>query len=325
MRTSLATLVCLVLTASGCGPDAPAPGPAGAPVPATGAASSVPRRDSSASMYAADDNGGAGRGGAADSKGYSWVDPRGTSIVGFGILRLVPPPGGDATFRIRYREVPDGYAATGNLQLFVLPGDAFAGKDRAYAHEFLAFARTDDDAKTDDDGALKLEATVSSTKETTVLVCYGPWTAPDAGRPAGDVPTFSIDVSSDAGSHEWVESEAGEMITTNWTNRPEVERGRPLSVDDGKRRIFIEVRPMILYDARLVRAADEDAASPDAGAAAALRAEADRLAKDGHPELATDRRERAEDLEARIARADHRLVLTPSLAEKFRRVPIRWR
>jgi hypothetical protein len=254
-----------------------------------------------------------------------WLDVRGTSIVGFGILRLVPGPAGPATFRIRYREVPDGYATTGDLQLFVLPGDAFAAKDRAYAGEFLAFARTADRTPTDATGALSLETTVTASRERTVLVAYGPWTAPDAGRPAGDVPTFSLDVTSDDGAFEWVESEAGELITTNWSNRPGVARGEPVA--DPLRpsaQLHLEVRPMILYDGRLVRAADEPVAC-DLAAARALREEADALERAGDGDLATDRRERAADLEACDARADRRLVLTPALAEKFRRVPIRWR
>lgn len=296
-RFAPALLTCLAL--AGCG-DVPPPVEAGEPAASDAAATSP----------------------AAEP----WLDVRGTSIVGFGLLRLVPPPGASGTFRIRYREVPDGYAAAGNLQLFVLPGDAFAAKDRAYAHEFLAFARTEDEAMTDATGALRLETTVTVSDERTVLVAYGPWTAPDAGRPAGDVPVFSLDVEpSGGGAFAWVESEAGELITTNWTHRPEVARGEPLRDPlDAQRRLWLEVRPMIVYDGRMVRTPD-DAPPCDPAAARKLRDEADALDRAGRADLALDRRERAADLEACDARADRRLVLTPALAEKFRRVPIRWR
>jgi hypothetical protein len=251
-----------------------------------------------------------------------------------GILRVVPAAGGTSTFRIRYHEFPDGYATKGNLQLFVLPGDAFATSDRAHAGDFLAFTRTADEQKTDADGALRLETSFTTGRERTVLVGYGPWTAPDAGRPAGDVPTFALAVTSDTGEHEWLESEAGEFITTNFSLRPEVARGSPFRdpIRDPLAPpgapgadLHIEIRPMILYDARLVRAADEPAEAPSGPSPAALRAEADALEKEGRRALAAGRRERAADLEAAAARADRRIVMTPPLAEKFRRVPIRWR
>jgi hypothetical protein len=87
---------------------------------------------------------------------------------------------------------------------------------------------------------------------------------------------------------------------------------------------------MILYDGRMVRAADEPPAAaeslaPGTPSPAALRADAERHERDGRAAEAADLRERAADLESHLARADHRLVLTPVLAEKFRRVPIRWR
>src|SRR5262245_27915132 len=91
----------------------------------------------------------------ADAAKGPWLDPRGTSIVGFGLLRVVPEGGRAAVVGIRYREIPDGYSTTGNLQLFVLSADAFAKRDRAFAGDFLALARTEDEAKADDDYALK--------------------------------------------------------------------------------------------------------------------------------------------------------------------------
>jgi hypothetical protein len=262
---------------------------------------------------------------APAAPGRPWIDVAGMSIVGVGVLRLVPPPGRPATFRIRYHEFPDGYAAAANLQLFVLPGDAFAASDRAYAGDFLAFTRTPDEAATAADGALRLETAVTAAEERTVLVAYGPWTAPDAGRPAGDRPTFGLEVASDDGAHEWIESEAGELITTNWTLRDEVTRGRPVRDPVAGGDLYIEVRPMILYDARLVRARGESAAACEGPSCAELRAEADRLDAEGKPALACDRRERADDLDAARRRRDRTIEMTPELAEKFRRVPIRWR
>ncbi|MCG3134400.1 MAG: hypothetical protein HMLKMBBP_01706 [Planctomycetes bacterium] len=241
------------------------------------------------------------------------------------MLRVVPGPGGPASYTIRYHEFPDGYAVTGNLQLFVLPGDCFAAKDRAYASEFLTFARTPDEEVTGPDGAMHLEATFTADRERTLIVGYGPWTAPDAGRPAGDRPAFGLRIASDRGAFEWIESEAGELITTNWTNRPGVARGGPCRDPVTGGGAWIEVRPMILYDSRLARAAGEPPLPFEGPSPAELRAEADRLEREGHAALARDRRERAEDLEAAAARDDRRIVLTPDLARTFRRIPIRWR
>lgn len=256
-----------------------------------------------------------------------WLDPRGTSIVGFGLLRVVPDPGRTAVLDLRYREVPDGYSSKGNLQVFVLPADAFARRDRAYAGDFLAFARTRDEEPVDDDYALRTGVSgVEVDRERTLLVAYGPWTAPDAGRPAGDVPVFRVEALVRDGEASWIESEAGELITTNWTSRPEVERGTPCTDNVTGRPLWIEVRPMILYDARLARAVGEPVeAPPGTPSPADLRAEAERLESEGRAALAADRRDRAADAEAELQRADRRLVLTPELAEKFRRVPIRWR
>jgi hypothetical protein len=234
---------------------------------------------------------------AAPATTRPWIDPTGTSIVGFGLLRLVPPPGKAATFEIAYQEKPGDYGAGAGdeFQLFVLPGDAFATKERAFADEFLAFTRT----TKSDDGDYALKTSVVAASETTVIVAYGPWTAPDAGRPPGDVPTFRLDVTSKDGAFEWLESEMGELITTNWTNRPEVKRGGPCRGEP----LWIEVRPMILYDGRMVR---------------------DPTVYDSRPEM-TDRSEEADDFNGALRRSDRRIAMMASLAERFRRVPIRWR
>lgn len=239
-----------------------------------------------------------------------WIDPTGTAIVGFGLLRLVPEPGKTARFDLRYEEKPGDYGAgaSDEFQFFVLPGDAFARKASAYADEFLTFTRTH--------GSLSgttytLRASVSVASETTVIVGYGPWTAPDSGRPSGDRPVFRIDVTPHLGAFEWLESEAGELITTNWTNRPGVKRGGPYAKED----VWIEVRPLILYDGRSVRAADEtDPPNPALNFGEGI-----------DPRDALDRTEQLDDATAAANRADRRIVMTRELAEKFRRVPIRWR
>ena len=243
-----------------------------------------------------------------------WIDATGTSIVGFGLLRVVPAAGG-ATFRIRYRERPTEYSSGDQYQMFVLPGDAYAGKERAYAGEFLAFARTDP-ATADGNGDLTVAFRAEA--ETRLIVAYGPWTAPDSGRPPGDRPTFTLEVSAQdgRGAWEWIESEAGELITTNWQGRPGVRRGAafrdPVSASD----LFVEVRPMILYDGRFVRAADEPPLVRPVGADSPAG---------GTPRDAAARQEQMADLAAAQLRADPRIVMTRNLAEKFRRVPIRWR
>lgn len=238
-----------------------------------------------------------------------WIDPDGTSIVGFGLLRLVPAAGKTSRFDIRYQEKPGDYGGGvgEEYQLFVLPGDVFAKKPYAYADEFLTFTRTHGSLGS---GTYVLRTSVDVAAETTVLVCYGPWTAPDAGRPAGDRPVFRLDVTSKDGAFEWVESEAGELVTTNWTNRPGVKRGGPYPRDN----VWVEVRPMILYDGRTVRAADEPPAAVPHVVYVPVPGES---AQDAHEEDA--------DAQAAAARADRRLVMTRELAEKFRRVPIRWR
>ncbi len=242
-----------------------------------------------------------------------WIDATGTAIVGFGVLRLVPDPGKTARFDFRYDEKPGDYGAGAgdDFQFFALPGDAFAKKTSAYADQFLFFTRTH--------GSLSgttytLRASIQAASEMLVIVGYGPWTAPDSGRPSGDRPVFRIDVTPRNGAFEWLESEAGELITTNWTNRPGVKRGGPYSKED----VWIEVRPLILYDGRMVRADGE----PDA--AADVYQEPDLQGSDVARD-ALDREEFNADMRAAAARLDRRIVMTRELAEKFRRVPIRWR
>jgi hypothetical protein len=227
----------------------------------------------------------------------------------------VPPEGG-ATFTIHYTETPTEYLDSDQYQLFVLPGDAFAKQDHAWAGEFLAFERTHFD---DTDGTANLIADFRVKSETTVIVAYGPRTAPDAGRPAGDVPTFRLEVTSDGGAFEWVESEMGELLTTNWTNRPDVKRGKPFREGDhlSGGDVYLEVRPMILYDGRMVRTLDEYLL---AGSLVALD---HKMALQGTEGV--DDYEVGEDRRDARTRADRRITMTRALAEKFRRVPIRWR
>jgi hypothetical protein len=261
-----------------------------------------------------------------------WLDFTGTSVLGFGVLRLVPGPDGPAQFRILYDDTPeDGYSITDNSQLFVLPGDAFSEREMAYAHQFLAFGRTSPYGAEDTlPEKLHVSVMLEVAEETTVIVAYGPWTGPDTGRPPGDDPTFSLQVEAFTGAgaaHEWLESEAGELITMNWTPRPGVARGQPATDPITGDDVWIEVRPLILYDAAIARAADEPPA-PDLGDAPtpeSLREQADTWEEAGQTALADDARERAADLEALARRKDRRIVLTPELTERFRRVPIRWR
>ena len=242
---------------------------------------------------------------------HRWIDPTGDSIVGFGLLRVVPPAGG-GSFRIHYREKPTEYSSGDQYQLFVVPGDAYAEKTSVYANEFLAFTRTDPASA---DGYADLTVTFHAAAETTVLVAYGPWTAPDAGRPPGDRPTFTLEVTpvEEKGAFEWVESEMGELITTNWTNRPEVKRGAPVHDPVADADLFVEVRPMILYDGRMVRDGSQDALRRDNGP----------LVKVTFPN--DDARDEWLDAGAIHERKDHRIPMTTELTEKFRRVPIRWR
>jgi len=246
------------------------------------------------------------------AKPRPWLDVTGDSIVGFGLLRVVPPKGGGA-FRVHYKETQIEYSAGDDYQLFVLPGDAFAKTEAAHADAFLAFTRTGP-AKSDGYGDLTAEFRVAA--ETTVIVAYGPWTAPDAGRPPGDHPTFSLEVTAvdGGGAFEWIESEMGELITTNWTNRPEVKRGGAVHDPVADADLFVEVRPMILYDGRMVRGADEPNDPP--------RHE---VGVGESPPQASDSLERALDAGEVHRRSDKRIVMTRALTERFRRVPIRWR
>jgi len=239
-----------------------------------------------------------------------WLDVTGDSIVGFGLLRVVPPKGG-GSFRVRYRETQTEYSSGDQYQLFVFPGDGFATKEMVHAGEFLAFTRTEPSTA---DGYGDLTVTFRVARETTVVVAYGPWTAPDAGRPPGDHPTFSLEVTpvDTGGAFEWVESEMGELITTNWTNRPDVKRGAPVHDPVADADLFVEVRPMILYDGRMVRAADEPLAPP--------RRE---VGVGESPPQASDSLERASDAGAFHQRSDRRIAMTRALTERFRRVPIR--
>jgi hypothetical protein len=236
-----------------------------------------------------------------------WIDLSGTAIVGFGLLRVVPSPGKTATFDVRYVEKSSDYGqGTGGYQLFVLPGDAYAKKTSAYADEFLAFTRS----KPSQDSDVTLTASFQAASETTVLVAYGPWTAPDSGRPSGDRPVFRLDVTPHDGAFEWIESEMGELITNNWTNRPGVKRGGPFGKDDPQ---WVEVRPMILYDGRMAADAQFEELKSD-GPLERIPAPASR-----------DQEEARADGQAYLVRSDRRILLTHDLAEKFRRVPIRWR
>ncbi len=214
-----------------------------------------------------------------------WILRGGTTTLGFGILRLAPAAEGTPTaFTVRYVDYGDGgYSSDGtNACLFALPGDAFETSDAAYADRWLAFARVENVG-----GPQVLEIPVTVDRERTVLIAYGPWDGADVGRPPSDTRTYSLRVlSGDGGTYRWIESEAGEMVTTNWTARPGVKRGGPVTDPLTGRPLWVETRVLVLYDARVARAAGTPPGSP----------------RDG--EL---------------------LALTPPLHEVLARVPIKWR
>ncbi len=236
-----------------------------------------------AAACAAPDPGSATAG--SPPRGAPWLSTEGTTTLGFGVLRLAPSAGNaEAKFRVRYRDAGDGgYSSDATSAiLLVLPADAFAASDAAYADSWLAAARARGDG-----GSVEAAAEVRVDRDRVVLVAYGPWDGADTGRPPSNVHSFSLSVEPlDGGSYLWVESEAGEMVTTNWTRRPEVRRGGPAPDPVTGEPLWIETRVLVLYDPRVARAADEPGDTEE---------------------------------------ARERIVLTPALCATLREVSIRWR
>jgi hypothetical protein len=225
-----------------------------------------------------------------------WLLTEGTTTLGFGILRLAPPAGeSTGTFRIRFEDYGDGgYSSDASSAcLIVLPGDVFETSDAAWADSWLGFHAVPT-PKLVEAGeakyyplAITAETTVTVDRERTVLVAYGPWDGADVGRPPSNEHTFTLTVTAEnGGNYRWVESEAGEMVTTNWTHRPGVARGRPWTEADSGEKLWMETRILVLYDP--VNAGPAGVDDPD------------------------------------DPRGD-RLRLRPELFETLAKVPIRWR
>jgi hypothetical protein len=187
---------------------------------------------------------------------------------------------------VRFTDSGDGgYASDAtSAAVIVLPGDAFERSAAAYADAWLGIGRAQQPAGS---GPVAAAAEFTVDRDRTVVVAYGPWDGADTGRPPSDRHTFTLSVEPlDGGSWRWVESEAGEMVTTNWTNRPGVARGGPardpVTGDD----LWIESRVLVLYDPKNARSADAPVATEEEG---------------------------------------ERLALPPDLYALLARVPIRWR
>jgi len=214
-----------------------------------------------------------------------WLATAGTTTLGFGILRLAPAPGAaKSRFEIEFSDYGDGgYSSDAtSAALIVLPGDVFAASDAAYADSWRAFARAEGAG-----GSIAATAGLEVERDETVLVAYGPWDGADVGRPPSDRHTFTLSVRSpDGGRWRWVESEAGELVTTNWTRRPGVRRGGPAADPRTGEAAWIETRVLVLYDPKFGRAAG---ASPGS----------------------EEEREK--------------VPLTPALYAALREVPLRWR
>jgi hypothetical protein len=192
-----------------------------------------------------------------------WLVTEGTTTLGFGLLRVAA-----GRFRVRFEDRGDGgYASDGtSAAVFVLPAEAFAAGPGAHADRWLGFGRA---SRAPGSGPVVAEAEFAVPAETTVVVAYGPWDGADTGRPPSDRRTFTLAVEPlDGGNHRWVESEAGEIVTTNWTRRPGVARGGPARDPATGREIWIESRVLVLYDAKHSR---------DAAAAPATEEEAEGL------------------------------------------------
>src|SRR5262245_34835078 len=136
-RAVRCALAAVALAAAACGPGAPAPTSAapsvapaatqpvapprpGAPLPPPTASVAVARTAAAPDEPRTAPAAAPAPTPAPAAKPRPWLDPEGTSIVGFGTLRVVPGKGG-GSFRVHYREQPTDYASSDAFQLFVLP------------------------------------------------------------------------------------------------------------------------------------------------------------------------------------------------------------
>jgi hypothetical protein len=239
-----------------------------------------------------------------------------------GLLRVAPSrPGAAGSLRVRYEEKPGDYAEFDSVQLMVLPGDAFAAEGRCFADRSLAFGRSA--------GAGSYEATVEVAVSAPALwiVGYGPYFGPDTGRPLSLTRTFSLEVkdAKDA-TWRWVDEQAGELNVKGWTRRPEIRRGAPARASGEEQ--WFEVRPLVVYDRERVKGpGDAETAATLAvrKEAASLLARARALADAGQADAAKDLEGEARDLLENADASDDRLPVPAATAERFRRLPFRWK
>ncbi len=251
-----------------------------------------------------------------------WLDDPGTAVLGFGLLRVSPAAKGtQGVVRLRYEERPADYGAFDSVQLTVLPGDVFASDGRAFADQARAFDRSKP-------GTFSARASVDVTAPAVLIVGFGPFRGPDTGRPLTLDRAYSLEVTAEGASWRWVDAEAGELNVKGWTNRPMVRRGGPVVDPVTSCPHWFEVRPQIVYDRDRVRAPGD----PETPEAAPLVAEADSLTERakaleaaGKADAGAEMRAEADEVRARAANADDRLLLPAALAARFRRLPFRWK
>jgi hypothetical protein len=240
-----------------------------------------------------------------------------------GLLRVAPTkPGTTGSIRVRYEERPSDYAAFDSVQLAVVDASAFASEGRAFADATLAWTRS-----TAGDYAAEVEAKVAG--RALLVVAYGPFEGPDAGRPLSLARTVSLQVleAKDA-NWRWVDAEVGEMNVKAWTAHPAVRRGGPARDPVAGADHWFELRPLVFYDRTRVRAPGD----PEPPEVATVRKEADALlersrkqASEGRVEAAAELEAEANELLARAGASDDRLLLPAALAERLRRPPLRWK
>jgi hypothetical protein len=259
---------------------------------------------------------------AAAPSASDWLADAGTAVLGLGLLRVAPStPAAAGSVRVRYRETPTDYAAFDSIQLMVLPGGAFAEDGRCFADRALAFGKGAAGAP------FEVVVEVPVTAPALWIVGYGPFFGPDTGRPLSLTRALSLEVKDAKGATwRWVDERAGELNAKGWTNRPEVRRGGPVRVEGQDH--WFEVRPLVVYDRERVRAPGD----PETAATLAVRREAASLSErakalgeQGKADAARDLEAEAADLLANVDASDDRLPVPAATAERFRRLPFRWK
>ena len=109
---------------------------------------------------------------------------------------------------------------------------------------------------------------------------------------------------------------------------PEVRRGGPVTDPVTKAPHWFEARPEILYDRARWKGPD-DGETADAAAkrreADTLRQRARNLRDAGKADAAADLEHEADDLLATVLASDDRIPLPAGLAQRFARLPFRWK